>query len=131
MVKASDGHAAATNQPVPGPLFPLRRPGTAGQRSKSFPQISLQILGRQVGIDPTYAGRIMNGRVRPSMAVAERLAAIMGWTLDQVNALYQGPREERVVNAKSRNQRPKRSNGAGSSSGSKRRNKPAGSWVRF
>jgi hypothetical protein len=56
----------------------------------------------------------MNGVSQPSMKVAQRLAALMGWSLDQVNALYESKRplnnEETSKgrsnsNAKSRNSR--------------------------
>lgn len=79
----------ADEGPFKGPFYPHRRNGTAGKRSQSFPELNLHRLSRDVGIHPSHASRIMNGKVRPSMQVAERIAVCMDWTMEQVAGLYQ------------------------------------------
>jgi len=77
-------------QPPTAALPPRRAPGISGRRPTKYPELSFQVLSRTLGLNSTYVGRVLNGVSRPSMQVAERLAALMGWSLDQVNALYKG-----------------------------------------
>jgi len=70
-------------------LAPRRHAGTRGQKSPSFPELNLTMIARTLGIAPSWLGRILNGQVRPSMELAERIAAVLGWSgVDQVNRLY-------------------------------------------
>jgi hypothetical protein len=92
--------------PEPSTLVPRRAPGTSGRRPPNYPDLNFQALGRALRISPTYVGRILNGVSRPSMPVAERLGALMGWTIDQVNQLYDRNRKSlrrTKVHGKSRN----------------------------
>jgi transcriptional regulator with XRE-family HTH domain len=84
----------------PSVLVPRRAPGTSGRHPPNYPDLNFQALGAALGLSPTYVGRILNGVSRPSMPVAERLAALMGWSIDQINQLYN---EKRKSHGKSRN----------------------------
>jgi len=100
--------------PAPSKIVPRRAISARGAKPRLFQDLNYQVLGQALGISPTYVGRIMNGHNKPSMAVAERLAALMGWTLDQVALLYQARKktktksEPEVENAKSRNRRKRK-----------------------
>lgn len=72
----------------PSASVPQRAPGTRGRRCASYPDMDLRRIGKFLGISSTYVGRILNGHSRPSMGVAQKFAKLMGWTLDQVNGLY-------------------------------------------
>lgn len=72
----------------PSDLVPRRIVGSVGRKPPKYPELNFQVVGPAIGISPTYVGRILNGISRPSMQVAEKLSAYMGWTLDQVNGLY-------------------------------------------
>jgi transcriptional regulator with XRE-family HTH domain len=69
-------------------LVPRRRPGTQGRRAPNYPDLNFRRIAEAIGISATFLGRIMNGRVRASIDTAQRLAAYLGWPLDQVAALY-------------------------------------------
>jgi|HubBroStandDraft_1064217.scaffolds.fasta_scaffold92966_2 transcriptional regulator with XRE-family HTH domain len=69
-------------------LVPRRRPGTQGRRAPNYPDLNFRRIAEAMGISATFLGRIMNGRVRASIDTAQRLAAYLGWPLDQVAALY-------------------------------------------
>jgi transcriptional regulator with XRE-family HTH domain len=75
-------------KPAPSALVPRRTPGTSGRRPPNYPDLNFQAIGAALGISPTHVGRILNGVSRPSMRVAERLAVLMGWSIDQINKLY-------------------------------------------
>lgn len=67
---------------------PRRAAGTRGCKPPNYPDLNFQQIGAALRISPTYVGRILNGVSQPSMRVAERMAAYMGWSIDQLNALY-------------------------------------------
>jgi hypothetical protein len=69
-------------------LVPRRSSSTPGRRPTNYPDLNYQLIADSLKLDPTYIGRIMSGYQRPSLKVAERLAAYMGWTIDQVAGLY-------------------------------------------
>lgn len=73
---------------TPSPLVPRRAKGVMGPKPRNYPDLNFQALGHALDVNPTYVGRIMNGVKRPSLKFAQRLAAYMGWTLDQVVGLY-------------------------------------------
>ena len=73
--------------PVPSAIVP-RRGVKAGRRPNAYPDLDYQVVSAALGVHPTWLGRVLNGRFRPSMEMASKLAAYMGWTLDQVNAFY-------------------------------------------
>jgi hypothetical protein len=95
--------------PVPSAIVP-RRGVKAGRRPNAYPDLDYQVVSAALGVHPTWLGRVLNGRFRPSMEMASKLAAYMGWTLDQVNAFYE-PKPKvtkpkgKVPNAASRNNR--------------------------
>ena len=111
---------AKTDLPQPSGEIPRRAPGTPGMRCLAYPDLDLQLLGRVLGLSSTYVGRILNGRSRPSMHVAQEIAELMGWTIDQVNGLsidlYKArpnrPKpplpDEESIHAKSRNSRKRK-----------------------
>ena len=76
----------------PSPLEPSpnvpRRGVKAGRRPNAFPDLDYHVISAKLGVHPTWLGRVLNGRVRPSMEMASKLAALMGWSLDQVNGFY-------------------------------------------
>ena len=78
---------AHTAAPVPSAIVP-RRGVKAGRRPNAYPELDYQVVSAALGVHPTWLGRVLNGRFRPSMQMASKLAAYMGWTLDQVNAFY-------------------------------------------
>jgi len=78
---------AHTVAPVPSAIVP-RRGVKAGRRPNAYPDLDYQVVSAALGVHPTWLGRVLNGRFRPSMQMASKLAAYMGWTLDQVNAFY-------------------------------------------
>jgi transcriptional regulator with XRE-family HTH domain len=78
----------ATVQVSVSDLVPRRRPGTQGRRAPNYPDLNFRRIAEAIGISATFLGRIMNGRVRASIDTAQRLAAYLGWPLDQVAALY-------------------------------------------
>ena len=92
--------------PVPSAIVP-RRGVKAGRRPNAYPDLDYQVVSAALGVHPTWLGRVLNGRFRPSMQMASKLAAYMGWTLDQVNAFYKPkPKvKKKETNAKSRNNR--------------------------
>jgi transcriptional regulator with XRE-family HTH domain len=98
----------------PSKLVPRRSPSVRGRKPARYADLNYQAIGAALGLSPTYVGRILNGHNKPSMAVAERLAALMGWTLDQVAALKspapaKKPKSDpEVPNAKSRNRRKRK-----------------------
>jgi len=53
--------------------------------------MDFQALGQALGITPTWVGRILNGVNKPSPELAERMARVLGWSANQVKALYRGP----------------------------------------
>jgi DNA-binding XRE family transcriptional regulator len=113
-VRKTSGAAAAA-LPRPNSEVPRRAPGTPGMRCLAYPDLDLQLLGRVLGLSSTYVGRILNGRSRPSMRVAQEIAELMGWTIDQVNRLYNpkknpkvSPPDEESIHAKSRNNRKRK-----------------------
>jgi hypothetical protein len=73
---------------LPSPLVPRRAPARGGRRPPYYPDLNFGEIGRTLGLSGTYVGRVLNGFARPSLDVAVRLAALMGWTVEQVNALY-------------------------------------------
>lgn len=75
-------------------LISRRAPGSVGRRPPNYPDLNFQTIGEALNISPTYVGRILNGVSQPSMRVAERLAALMGWSIDQVNGLYKRNKTE-------------------------------------
>ena len=106
---------AKARQLQPSNPVPQRAPGTRGRRCASYPDVDLRRIGKSIGISSTYAGRILNGHSRPSMGVAQKVAKLMGWTLDQVNGLYQPkpktntlPPDEESFHGKSRNSRERK-----------------------
>lgn len=85
--------AMAAEQPglKPSALVPRRligAPSNRGRRSPNYPNLNFQAIGRALGVAGTYVGRILNGRSRPSLRIAEKLAGYMGCSIDQINALY-------------------------------------------
>ena len=94
--------------PVPSAIVP-RRGVKAGRRPNAYPELDYQVVSAALGVHPTWLGRVLNGRFRPSMQMASKLAAYMGWTLDQVNAFYKpkpkATKPKGKPNAKSRNNR--------------------------
>ncbi len=81
------GNRLAAQAPVPSAIVP-RRGVKAGRRPNAYPDLDYQVVSAALGVHPTWLGRVLNGRFRPSMEMASKLAAYMGWTLDQVNAFY-------------------------------------------
>lgn len=73
--------------PIPSAIVP-RRGIKAGRRPNAYPELDYQVVSAALEVHPTWLGRVLNGRFRPSMQMASKLAAYMGWTLDQVNAFY-------------------------------------------
>ena len=73
--------------PVPSAIVP-RRGVKAGRRPNAYPDLDYQVVSAALGVHPTWLGRVLNGRFRPSMEMASKLAAYMGWSMDQVNAFY-------------------------------------------
>ena len=115
-----------TAAPVPSAIVP-RRGVKAGRRPNAYPELDYQVVSAALGVHPTWLGRVLNGRFRPSMEMASKLAAYMGWTLDQVNAFYKPKPKLKVSkpkvskgksNAASRNNRA-----SASSNDSKRKHK--------
>jgi transcriptional regulator with XRE-family HTH domain len=107
----------------PSELVPRRARHIRGRTSPLYPELNYQVLAPRLGISAVHIGRILNGHSRPSMQTAQRLAALMGWTIDQVNGLYKPPPEKplgrktakkkakkvkkaKKSNAQSRNRRP-------------------------
>lgn len=86
----------------PSALVPRRAQGTSGRRPPNYPDLNFQAIGAALKLSPTYVGRILNGVSRPSMPVAERLAALMGWTIDEVNRLYGNNPKHQVLKKKSK-----------------------------
>jgi len=88
----ADKPAAQASQPqsvAPEPSAIVPRRGIkAGRRPNAYPDLDYQVVSAALGVHPTWLGRVLNGRFRPSMQMASKLAAYMGWTLDQVNAFY-------------------------------------------
>jgi len=78
---------AQTVAPVPSAIVP-RRGVKAGRRPNAYPDLDYQVVSAALGVHPTWLGRVLNGRFRPSMEMASKLAAYMGWSLDQVNGFY-------------------------------------------
>ena len=87
MPKRSDAPKTKTAQV--SELVPRRRPGTQGRRAPNYPDLNFRRIAEAIGISSTFLGRIMNGRVRASIGTAQKLAAYLGWPLDQVAALYE------------------------------------------
>ena len=77
------------SQLEPSPNVP-RRGVKAGRRPNAYPDLNYRVVSAALGVQPSYLGRVLNGRSRPSMEMASKLAALMGWTLDQVNGFYDG-----------------------------------------
>ncbi len=102
--------AAVAQVPVPSAIVP-RRGVKAGRRPNAYPDLDYQVVSAALGVHPTWLGRVLNGRFRPSMQMASKLAAYMGWSMDQVNAFYKPkPKvKKKETNAKSRNNRSSRS----------------------
>ena len=109
--------AAVAQAPVPSAIVP-RRGVKAGRRPNAYPDLDYQVVSAALGVHPTWLGRVLNGRFRPSMEMASKLAAYMGWTLDQVNAFY----KPKVKLSKGKPNAASRNNRA-SSNGSKRKHK--------
>lgn len=88
-------------------LVPRRASSARGRKPRSYPDLNYQTLGRSIGISATWLGRIMNGLTRPSMPVAQKLAGVLGWSIDQVAKLYKQPYKQTQKkvpsNGKSRN----------------------------
>jgi plasmid maintenance system antidote protein VapI len=104
-------------QPDVSPLVPRRSADTQGRRPLNFPNLNYQVVGAAIGVSSTFIGRILNGRSRCSMSVAHKLAAYLGWSLDQIAALYKPKpkpkvekqkQTEKESNGKSRNSRTAR-----------------------
>jgi len=81
----------------PSPLVPRRSPGINGRRPPRYPDLNFQVIGSQLGISATHVGRILNGVCRPSMALAERLCALFGWSIDDLNRIYQSNPKHQVL----------------------------------
>lgn len=64
-----------------------------------FPDLNYQTIGQALGISPVYVGRILNGHSRPSMELAARFAAYMGWSIDQLNSFYR-PQNKKIQKSK-------------------------------
>jgi site-specific recombinase XerD len=79
----------SASQLEPSPNVP-RRGVKAGRRPNAYPDLNYRVVSAALGVQPSYLGRVLNGRSRPSMEMASKLAALMGWTLDQVNGFYDG-----------------------------------------
>ena len=78
---------ASPQPPAPSAIVP-RRGVKAGRRPNAYPDLDYQVVSAALGVHPTWLGRVLNGRFRPSMEMASKLAAYMGWSMDQVNAFY-------------------------------------------
>lgn len=50
----------------------------AGRRSKVRPDLEINKLAAQAGISASFFGGVLNGKKTPSLAVAERMARVMG-----------------------------------------------------
>jgi hypothetical protein len=86
-------------------LTAARAPGTSGRRPDKYPDLSFQVIGRSLALSPTYVGRVLNGVQRPSMQTAERLATLLGWSIDTINKLYTDKHPSESQHAQSRNNR--------------------------
>jgi DNA-binding XRE family transcriptional regulator len=74
-------------------LLPKRRKNVSGRRPDKFPDLNFKVIAKAIGCNPSSVSRIMNGAFRPSMEMAQKLAAVMEWPLEKVAALYQPPKK--------------------------------------
>jgi DNA-binding XRE family transcriptional regulator len=95
--------AKASTTPEPSALVPRLHLRGGGRKPPNYPTLNFQKLAPMIGVSPTWLGRILNGRFRPSLQVAARIAQVMGWTIEQVSALYKEKPEGEKADAKSRN----------------------------
>jgi hypothetical protein len=61
----------------------------------NYPDLNLSAIAAICHVTPTHLSRILNGLMRPSVVLAERIAAVLGWPIQQVLELYHAyPREQ-------------------------------------
>jgi transcriptional regulator with XRE-family HTH domain len=66
----------------------LKRPqGTSGRRSRLYPELNLRELAHRAEVDPSYFGRVLSGKQRPSLPVAQRIAAVLGVPIEEIAAI--------------------------------------------
>lgn len=53
-----------------------------GRRSKRYPNICLSQLAREVGVGVPHISKVMRGIKNPSLALAKRISAALGVSLD-------------------------------------------------
>src|ERR1019366_7756175 len=75
-------------------LVPRRADGTQGRRPPGWPDLNFRRMASDLGLSSTFVGRVMNGRVRTSVATAEKLSVYLGWPMERVAALYEGDKAQ-------------------------------------
>jgi len=78
----------ANSMPDVSPLVPRRGSGVQGRHPPNYPDLNFHVIAPAFGVSSTFLGRVLNGRMRPSMEVAQKLAAYLGWPLERVATLY-------------------------------------------
>lgn len=61
-----------------------RHTNIRGARSVARPDLCLQTLASKLEIDPSHLGRILRGKAKPSLRLAEKLAGALGQTVDEL-----------------------------------------------
>lgn len=57
-----------------------------GARSTARPDLCLRELAAKISIHPSHLGRILRGKAKPSLTVAQNLAGELGQTVDELMA---------------------------------------------
>ena len=78
--------ASAKAVPQPGPELVIRIPpkGGAWVDRAACPQVDLGATAANLGTSGSHLSYVINGRRRPSMRLAQRIAAMLGLSLDDI-----------------------------------------------
>ena len=60
----------------------VRHRTNRGERSKIFPEICRQEVAKSLGVTRSHVSKILSGNVSPSVEVLERMARLLGMTME-------------------------------------------------
>jgi DNA-binding XRE family transcriptional regulator len=76
-----------STQPVRGPAAVQHRDGARGRRSALFPDLNITATAKELGITKSHLAKILSGRNKPSLDLAQKIADALGKDLAFVAAL--------------------------------------------
>ena len=86
---------ASILRPAPSPATPANRLGR--KPLGLWPHVSRKLLAEAVGTASETVVRVLNGSVDPTLALAQRMAAALGMTMERFTAGLDGVRRARGV----------------------------------